>query len=51
MLELKNVVKIYNDKKRAVNDLSLSIKKGEIFGFLGPNSLSKTEIMCMILYT
>jgi lipooligosaccharide transport system ATP-binding protein len=33
---------------RAVDDVSFSVKKGEIFGFLGPNGAGKTTTMKMI---
>src|SRR4030042_6456671 len=33
---------------RAVDNLSLEIKKGEIFGFLGPNGAGKTTTINMI---
>ncbi len=36
MIELKNVTKVYGKNTLAVDDLSLDIKDGEIFGFLGP---------------
>ena len=48
MLELNNVVKVYEGNTKAVDDLSLSIKKGEIFGFLGPNGAGKTTTLRMI---
>lgn len=34
--------------KDLVNDVSLHIKKGEIYGFLGPNGAGKTTVMKMI---
>ena len=36
MLEVKNVLKRYDDLV-ALDNLSLDIKKGEVFGLLGPN--------------
>lgn len=36
------------DKKVVVNDIDLTIKKGEVFGFLGPNGSGKTTTIRMI---
>jgi ABC-2 type transport system ATP-binding protein len=47
MIEVKNLVKHYGDKK-AVNDISFSVEKGEILGFLGPNGAGKTTTMNII---
>ena len=40
-LEIKNLTKRYGDMV-AVDDLSLSVKKGEFFGFLGKNGAGKS---------
>lgn len=43
-----NMTKMYG-KYRGVTDLSLSIEKGDIFGFLGPNGAGKsTTIRCLL---
>jgi ABC-2 type transport system ATP-binding protein len=47
-IEIENLVKKF-DKLTAVNDLSLKIKKGEIFGLLGPNGAGKSTTINMIL--
>lgn len=49
MLEITNLVKKYkNSDKLAVDNLSLSVGDGEIFGFLGPNGAGKsTTINCV----
>ena len=47
VLVLKNVTKIFNERI-AVNNISLSIGEGEIFGFLGPNGAGKSTTMKMI---
>lgn len=36
ILEIKNVTK-YFGKNKAVDNISLYISEGEVFGFLGPN--------------
>ena len=40
-IELKSLTKSFGDVT-AVNDISLSVKPGEIFGFLGPNGAGKS---------
>ena len=49
MLNIEGVSKIYDGGVRAVNDLSLSIDDGEIFGFIGPNGAGKTTTIKMIV--
>ena len=41
MIKIEHVVKTFGNKV-AVNDLSLDIPEGKIFGFLGPNGAGKT---------
>lgn len=48
MLEIKNVTKKYGEKV-AVNDISLKIKDGEIFGFIGHNGAGKTTLIKSIV--
>jgi ABC-2 type transport system ATP-binding protein len=47
-LELRHVTKRY-DKFVAVDDLSLSIEKGSVFGLLGPNGAGKTSAIRMMI--
>lgn len=35
MIEIKNFSKIYNNEKKAVDDISLKVGDGEIFAFIG----------------
>lgn len=46
-VEIKNLVKLYGANK-ALNDISFSVKKGEIMGFLGPNGAGKSTTMNII---
>ena len=48
-IETKSLTKLFGDET-AVNDISLSVKDGEIFGFLGPNGAGKSTTI-MILTT
>lgn len=47
MIDLKNVTKKFGSFA-AVNDVSLHIPPGELFGFLGPNGAGKTTTIKMI---
>ena len=44
MLKIENLTTAYGDKK-AVDDLSLHIKSGEIYGFIGHNGAGKTTTL------
>jgi ABC-2 type transport system ATP-binding protein len=46
-ITVKNLSKNY-DSQRAVDDISFSLKQGEIVGFLGPNGAGKSTTMKMI---
>ncbi len=47
-VELSHVVKSFGPK-RAVDDVSFSVDKGEIFGLLGPNGAGKTTTIRILL--
>ncbi|SLM29562.1 ABC transporter-related protein [Desulfamplus magnetovallimortis] len=47
MIEIRNLTKKYG-KITAVNDLTLTIPQGEIFGFIGPNGAGKTTTISMM---
>lgn len=47
MVTVQNVSKSFGEVK-AVDDLSFSVKKGEIVGFLGPNGAGKTTTMRLL---
>lgn len=44
MLEIRHLTKQYGEKT-AVEDLTLTIRPGEIFGFIGPNGAGKTTTL------
>ncbi len=48
VLELKNVSKSFG-KRKIIDNISLKVNSGEIFGFLGPNGSGKTTTIKMIL--
>jgi len=43
-ITVQNISKFYG-KQKALNDISFTIKKGEIVGFLGPNGAGKSTMM------
>lgn len=47
ILELQNLKKYFATQK-AVDDISLTVDKGQIFGLLGPNGAGKTTLIRMI---
>jgi ABC-2 type transport system ATP-binding protein len=47
-IETRNLRKTFGDKV-AVRNLSLSVRRGEIFGFLGPNGAGKSTSIKMLL--
>ncbi|QNM93928.1 ABC transporter ATP-binding protein [Mycoplasma sp. Pen4] len=48
VIEIENLNKSFKDKK-ALNNLSFKVKKGELFGFLGVNGAGKTTTLNIIL--
>ena len=48
VVEIKELTKVFKDKK-AVDDVSFSIKRGEIVAILGPNGAGKSTTMLMML--
>lgn len=49
MVQIHNIVKTYGKAKvKALRDVSLSIKTGELFGLLGPDGAGKTSLIRII---
>ncbi len=48
VLEVEGLTKVYSGIK-AVDDLSLVVEKGEVFGFIGPNGAGKTTTIGMMV--
>lgn len=42
MLTIKNFTKSYKGGAKAVDDLSLEVERGDIYGFIGHNGAGKT---------
>ena len=47
MIKVENLVKAFG-AKRAVDDVSFTVERGEVLGFLGPNGAGKSTTMRMI---
>ncbi len=48
VVDVYDLVKVFNEKLRAVDKVSFKISRGEIFGFLGPNGAGKTTTINML---
>lgn len=49
MIELRGLTKIYGEDFVAVDELSLTVGPGEVYGLLGPNGAGKTTTLRMVL--
>jgi len=49
LLEIKNYTKRYGDDKKAVDNISLSVEKGDIYGFIGHNGAGKSTTIKAIV--
>lgn|SRR5574344_841247 len=45
MIEIKNYTKIYKGGKKAVDNLTLTVENGDLFGFIGSNGAGKTTTL------
>ena len=44
ILQIEHLSKTYSGGKKAVDDLSLSVCEGDIYGFIGQNGAGKTKL-------
>ncbi len=49
LVETKGLTKRYGPRITAVSDLDLTVKRGEVYGFLGPNGSGKSTTLRMLL--
>ena len=49
MIEIRNVSKSYNGKKKALDNVSFKVNDGEIFAFIGHNGAGKTTLIKMVI--
>jgi ABC-type Fe3+/spermidine/putrescine transport system ATPase subunit len=48
MIEFRHVNKIYDDKVKVVDDISLDIKQGEFVVLIGPSGCGKSTVLEMM---
>lgn len=47
-VEIRNIVKVYDDGTKALNDVSITIPQGKIYGLLGPNGAGKSTLIGIV---
>ena len=45
MIELKHITKVYDNNYRALDDINLTIRDGEIFGIIGQSGAGKSTLV------
>ena len=48
VISVSNLSKVYSSGFKALNNINLDIKRGEIFALLGPNGAGKTTLISII---
>ena len=49
VVEVRDLTKRYGHDLIAVDRISMSVRRGEVYGFLGPNGAGKTTTLRMLL--
>ena len=49
IVEINNLVKIYDNNHRAIDGVSLKLEKGKIYGLLGPNGAGKSTLINVLV--
>jgi ABC-2 type transport system ATP-binding protein len=49
IIEVRDLVKVFDQKIRAVDGVTFDVQEGEIFGFLGPNGAGKSTTINMLV--
>ncbi|MEM0449330.1 MAG: ATP-binding cassette domain-containing protein [Methanomassiliicoccales archaeon] len=49
IIEVRDLVKVFDGKIRAVDGISFDVEEGEIFGFLGPNGAGKSTTINILV--
>ena len=47
-IEIKNLTKVYG-KNRGIQDINITVKEGERYGFIGPNGACKSTTLKTLL--
>jgi ABC-2 type transport system ATP-binding protein len=49
IIEVKDLVKVFDEKIRAVDGITFEVQEGEVFGFLGPNGAGKSTTINILV--
>jgi len=50
IITVKDLVEVYSDGTKAVDNISFTVQDGEFFGFLGPNGAGKSNMKHVWLF-